>query len=235
MGNEVLGLISVFVLMACVALGIPIAFSMLLTGFLGYAYMAGFDTAISQLLLVGWHESAENFVMVCVPLYVLMGFIVSNSGIAQDLYGAAYRWFGHWKGGLAIATVFACAGFGAITGSSAATASTIGSLAKPQMDRYKYDPKLSTGCLAASGTLGVLIPPSLVFVFYGAMTEESVGQLFVAGVIPGIVTVFVFARGHLFLVPLEQKAQPHRTHLQLDRALEEPESRLAHPAVRSSR
>ncbi|BEQ16987.1 TRAP transporter large permease [Desulfoferula mesophila] len=208
MGNEFLGLISVFVLMACVALGIPIAFSMLLTGFLGYAYFAGFDTAISQLLLVGWHESAENFVMVCIPLYILMGFIVSNSGIAKDLYAAAYKWFGHWKGGLAIATVFACAGFGAITGSSAATASTIGSLAKPQMDRYGYDSKLSTGCLAASGTLGVLIPPSLVFVFYGAMTEESVGQLFMAGVIPGIVTVLVFAGVIYFWCLWNKKLSP---------------------------
>lgn len=193
MGNELLGLISVLMLMAFVAFGIPIAFSMLLTGFLGYVYVAGLDTAFSQLVLVGWHESAENFVMVCVPLYVLMGFIVSESGIAQDLYTAAYKWMGHWKGGLAIATVFACAGFGAITGSSPATASTIGSLAKPQMDRYKYDSRLSTGCLASAGTLGVLIPPSLIFVFYGAMTEESVGKLFMAGVFPGILTVLVFS------------------------------------------
>jgi C4-dicarboxylate transporter, DctM subunit len=192
MGSELLGIISVLVLMACVMLGVPIAFSMLLTGFLGYAYVAGFDTALSQLVLVAWHESAENFVMVCIPLYILMGFIVATSGLASDLYDTAFKWLGSWKGGLAIATVFACAGFGAITGASTATASTIGSLAKPQMDRYKYDPRLSTGCLAASGTLGVLIPPSLIFVFYGAMTEESIGQLFMAGIIPGIITVLIF-------------------------------------------
>lgn len=193
MGIEVLGLISVFVLMALVVLGVPIAFSMIMTGFIGYTFVAGLETSIAQLLLVAWHTCGENFVIVCIPLYILMGFIVSNSGIAKELYGAAYKWFGHFKGGLAIATVFACGGFGAITGSSAATVSTIGSLAKPQMDRYKYDSKLSTGCLAASGGLGVLIPPSLVFVFYGAMTEESIGQLFMAGIIPGIITILVFS------------------------------------------
>lgn len=189
---HVIGLLSILFLFALVAVGVPIAFSMLLVGFLGYTMIGGIHSAVAQLTLVAWHESAENFVMVCVPLYIFMGYLVANTGLARNLYSTAYKWMGHFRGGLAMATVIACGGFGAITGSSSATASTIGSMAKPQMDHYGYDNRLSTGCLAASGTLGVLIPPSLIFVFYGAMTEESIGQLFLAGVLPGILTIVVY-------------------------------------------
>jgi tripartite ATP-independent transporter DctM subunit len=193
MSLELIGFLSIFLMVGLVVLGVPIGFSMLATGFVGYIFVGGLKSAMAQLVLVAWHESAENFVVVCIPLYILMGFFVAKAGIAKDLYAMAYKWFGKFRGGLAIATVIACGGFGAITGSSAATASTIGSMAKPQMDTYGYDKRLSTGCLAASGTLGVLIPPSLVFVFYGAMTDESVGQLFMAGVFPGILTVVVYS------------------------------------------
>ena len=193
MSLELIGFLSLFLMVGLVVLGVPIGFSMLATGFVGYIIVGSLKSAMAQLVLVAWHESAENFVVVCIPLYILMGFFVAKAGIAKDLYAMAYKWFGKFRGGLAIATVIACGGFGAITGSSAATASTIGSMAKPQMDAYGYDKRLSTGCLAASGTLGVLIPPSLVFVFYGAMTDESVGQLFMAGVFPGILTIIVYS------------------------------------------
>jgi len=115
-----------------------------------------------------------------------MGTFASASGISKRLYDTAHAWLGHWKGGLAIATIFACAGFGAICGSSTATAAAMGQIALPEMRRYNYEDSFATGTVAAGGTLGILIPPSTVMIIYGILTEQSIGKLFIAGIIPGI-------------------------------------------------
>ena len=127
-----------------------------------------------------------------IPLFVLMGNLASISGMSRDLYGAAYAWIGHWRGGLASATIAACAGFAALSGSSVASAVTMGRVALPEMRRYKYDNRLATGCIAAGGTLGILIPPSTGFVIYAILTEESIGRLFLAGVLPGLLLTALF-------------------------------------------
>ena len=121
-----------------------------------------------------------------IPLFVLMGAIAANTGISRDLYRAAHSWFGHIRGGLAMASVAAAAGFAAISGSSTATAAAMAKVAYPEMKRYNYDEKMALGSLAAGGTMGILIPPSMGFILYAMLTEESVGQLFIAGIIPGI-------------------------------------------------
>jgi tripartite ATP-independent transporter DctM subunit len=132
-------------------------------------------------------------VFVTIPLFVLMGQIVFHTGLATDLYDGIRTWVGKVPGGMAITSVLACGAFGAVTGSSIATVATMGSIVMPEMRRYKYDPRLATGTLAASGTLGILIPPSVIFIFYGLMTETSIGALFIAGIVPGILTVIVFS------------------------------------------
>ena len=129
---------------------------------------------------------ASNFELMIIPLFVLMGNPVSISGMSRDLYGAAYAWIGHWRGGLASATIAACAGFAALSGSSVASAVTMGRVSLPEMRRYKYDDRLATGCIAAGGTLGILIPLSTGFVIYAILTEKSIGRLFLAGILPGL-------------------------------------------------
>jgi C4-dicarboxylate transporter DctM subunit len=126
-------------------------------------------------------------------MFILMGTFAFASGISRRLYRTAYAWVGQFRGGLTIATVFACAGFGAICGSSTATAATMGQIALPEMKKYKYDDALATGTVAAAGTLGILIPPSTVFIVYGIMTEQSIGKLFVSGILPGILLAIFFA------------------------------------------
>jgi tripartite ATP-independent transporter DctM subunit len=132
-------------------------------------------------------------------MFILMGTYAFASGIGQRLFKTTYAWIGHWRGGLTIATVFASAGFGAICGSSSATAATMGKISLPEMKKYKYDDTLATGTVATAGTLGILIPPSTVFIVYGIITEESIGKLFVAGIVPGIILTFLFAATVAFL------------------------------------
>jgi len=143
-------------------------------------------------LLIPWAEG-RSFVLVTIPLFVLMGQLVFHTGLATDLYDGVRTWIGKVPGGMAITSVIACGGFGAVTGSSIATVATMGAIVMPEMRRYKYHPRLATGSLAASGTLGILIPPSLIFIFYGVMTETSIGALFMAGIIPGILTAAMFS------------------------------------------
>jgi len=130
---------------------------------------------------------------VTIPLFVLMGQLVFHTGLASDLYDGVRTWIGKVPGGMAITSVVACGAFGAVTGSSIATVATMGAIVMPEMRRYKYHPRLATGSLAASGTLGILIPPSLIFIFYGVMTETSIGALFIAGILPGILTAVMFS------------------------------------------
>lgn len=187
-----IGFLSIVVMFILVMVGVPIGFSLAMAGVLGLFYVAGPSATIAQIGLVPW-EQGTSFTFITIPLFVLMGNFAFHSGIASNLYEVIQKWLGRLPGGLAIASTFSCAAFGAICGSSTATIATMGAFIMPEMRKYKYDMKLATGSLAASGTLGILIPPSVVFVLYGLMTETSIADLFIAGIVPGILTAFVFS------------------------------------------
>ncbi|HSG65037.1 MAG TPA: TRAP transporter large permease, partial [Gammaproteobacteria bacterium] len=186
------GFAGVAVLLGLLAIGVPIAFAMAFTGLVGLWIVDGPASTMAQIALVPW-EHGRDFVFVTVPLFVLMGQLFYHAGLASDLYDGLRKWVGRVPGGLAIASVLACGGFGAVTGSSIATVATMGTIVMPEMRRYQYNPRLATGALAASGTLGILIPPSLIFIFYGVMTETSIGALFIAGIVPGVITALMFS------------------------------------------
>lgn len=192
MSLETAGVLSVASMLALVALGVPIAFAMMLIGAVGLIWFGGLDQAALQLSSIGW-ENGTDFLFITAPMFILMGQLVYHSDLAADLYDCLQKWFGRLPGGLAIASVLACAMFAAITGVSAATVVTVGAMAMPEMRRYGYDPALATGALATAGTLGILIPPSILMVLYGIWTETSIGDLFLAGVVPGILMTLGFA------------------------------------------
>ena len=201
----ILGLLSLFILLA---LRMPVALSMLSVGFIGtiianaYKFMAvgmAEDQAWSRGLKVAYSnlagetfEAASNYNLLVIPMFVLMGNLAGVSGMSKDLFSAAYRWMGHLRGGLASATIAACAGFAALSGSSLASAVTMGRVALPEMKKYKYADSLATGSVAAGGTLGFLIPPSGGMIIYAVLTEQSIGRLFMAGVFPGIILTLLF-------------------------------------------
>jgi C4-dicarboxylate transporter, DctM subunit len=164
---------------------------MAIVGVGGTAWVAGWPAALATLKQ-GPFERASSHTLVVVPLFLLMGYLASQAGLSQKLFHAANVWLGHRRGGLAMATVGACAGFAAICGSSVATGATMCSVALPEMRRYRYADSLSTGSIAAGGTLDILIPPSVIFVIYGIMTEQSIGKLLLAGIIPGLVLTLLF-------------------------------------------
>ncbi len=190
--NEIMvGIIGLAVLLFLFATGIELGFAMGLVGFVGFAYLNGFHSAIN-LLATDFYDVITNYGYTIFPLFVLMGQIGFNAGIAVRLYDAANRFIGHVPGGLAMATVIGATGFKTICGSSAATAATFASVAIPQMERYGYDKKLSTGIVATVGSLGCIIPPSVVLIILGILTEQSIGQLFLAGIIPGLIIALFF-------------------------------------------
>jgi tripartite ATP-independent transporter DctM subunit len=191
MSGALVGAMGIVILLVLMFLKVRLGTAMILVGFLGYAYLAGWDTS---LLMIGMEPYVQTayYPITAVPLFILMGSIVAVSGISQDLYNAARKWIGHIRGGLAIATVGACGLFAAICGDSIATAVTMGKVAYPEMKRIGYDDQLSSACVIAGGTIGILIPPSLGFILYGILTEESVGKLFMAGIIPGITQVLFY-------------------------------------------
>jgi C4-dicarboxylate transporter DctM subunit len=185
MTDPMMGLIGIIVLLVFVFFGMPIGFSMIIVGFAGFAILAGTTGALSNLSSVSYLYVAD-YGFVALPLFLLMGTIAANTGISRDLYKTAHQWIGHLRGGLSMATVVASAAFAAVSGSSAATAAAMGKVALPEMRAFNYDDKLATGSVAAGGTMGILIPPSMGFILYAILTEESIGQLFMAGIIPGI-------------------------------------------------
>lgn len=184
--------LSFAVLLALIAFGIPIGLSMITIGLAGLYFVGTLNSALTQLTLVYWAEG-NSFLLLSLPFYILMGNLIHHTGIARSLYRSASLWLNWLPGGLAVASVFACAGFGAVSGSSAATARTMGGIVIPEMKRYGYGMRLGTGVMSASGTLGILIPPSIIMVFYGLMTETSIGDLFVAGIVPGICISIIFS------------------------------------------
>ncbi len=182
-----LGFASLFILLF---IRMPVGVSMMLVGTFGI-WMIRPQAAIPKLAGEIYNE-ASNYPLTIIPLFVLMGNLAGVSGMSRDLYDAAHAWLGHFKGGLASATVVGCAGFSALSGSSLAAALTMGRVSLPEMQRYNYDNGLATGAIAAGGTLGILIPPSAGFVIYAILTEESIGRLFMAGVLPGLMLTLFF-------------------------------------------
>jgi tripartite ATP-independent transporter DctM subunit len=191
MSPTLIGIIGLIVLFGLLILRMPVAMVMLVTGFAGIAVLNGLPAAFSTLSGEAF-EIASFLELGVIPLFVLMGNLAGLSGMSRDLYNAAYAWAGHRRGGLAAATIIGCAGFAAMSGSSFASAVTMGRVALPEMKRFNYDDSLATGCVAAGGTLGFLIPPSSGFVIYAILTEQSIGRLFMAGIFPGIVLTGLF-------------------------------------------
>src|ERR671918_1872341 len=207
MGSEVVGLIGIGALFALIVLRIPIAVAMILVGALGFAWLAGLTPLLSQLKTSAfWRFSTYDLSVV--PLFMLMGQFATRAGLSQDLFRAANAWIGHVRGGMAIGSIGACAGFGAICGSSLATASTMGQVALPELKRMRYKDSLATGTLAAGGTLGILIPPSVALVIYAIIVEASIIEMFQAAIVPGLIAVAGFIAVIALVVRLRPESAP---------------------------
>jgi C4-dicarboxylate transporter DctM subunit len=181
------GLLGLLLMMVLAFVRIPISFAMGLVGIIGYAYMRDWNwTVAGAMVQTKIYETGRNYTLSVVPLFILMGNLVNRAGMSQELFRAAYAFIGHLRGGLAMATVWASAGFGGICGSSIATAATMAKVAYPSMKRFGYSDQLAAGTVAAAGTLGIMIPPSTIMIIYGVFTETNIGKLFAAGVLPGI-------------------------------------------------
>jgi tripartite ATP-independent transporter DctM subunit len=186
-----IGAIGLGVLFALVMLGMPIAMSLGIVGFVGIIYLAGPNTGLEILGSVPFHRVA-NWTLICLPLFVLMGNFAAQTGISHSAFDTGRKWLGHFPGGLGLATVFACGLFAAVSGSSLAEAAIMGRVCLPELNRHGYDKKFSAGCVAAAGTLGILIPPSVIMVIYGTLTEKSIGKLLMAGLLPGILLMVAY-------------------------------------------
>ena len=178
-------------LLALLAIGLPVAFSLGTAGIFGMFFFMGGDAALSQIPILAY-KALDDFVLTAVPLYVLMSQILLTGKVGNDLFELGNKWLRHLPGGMGIATLAACAIFAAITGSSVACAVTIGSMAIPEMLAHGYERTLVLGAVAAGGTLGILIPPSIPMILYGSITDQSVGQLFMSGVVPGVLLTVLF-------------------------------------------
>ncbi len=196
------GIIGLVVLVALMFLRIPVGFVMAIVGFTGFGLLVSWDASLN-LMARDFFSIFSSYNLTVIPLFVLMGQLAFHSGISSRLFNAAHKFVGHLPGGLAIATIGACAGFSAICGSTSATAATMASVALPEMKKYNYDPALATGVVAAGGSLGILIPPSTIFIIYGIMTEQSVGKLFMAGVLPGILLSLLFVATILIWIRMQ--------------------------------
>ena len=212
MSPELVGIIGIAVLLGLFALRMQVGLSMLIVGFLGYCYLTTSQAGLTKLG-VDPYATASFYGLSVIPLFVLMGMFLSYGGVGRDLYQAVDAWMGHLRGGLAMATIGACAAFAAVSGSSTATAATMGTVALPEMKRYNYKDSLATACVAAGGTLGILIPPSVILILYGILTEERIGKLLIAGILPGVlqavlfmVAIYLQVRHNPSLAPLRPEA-----------------------------
>lgn len=203
----IIGYIGTAILFILLFSGMPIGVVMGAVGFVGMVFLGGWAAGIGILGNVPY-RTWSSYELSVAPLFILMGSFCFHAGVSRDLYKTVHDWLGHLPGGLAMATVSACAAFAAVSGSSVATAATMGTVALPEMKRYKYDPALATGCVAAGGTLGILIPPSVAMIIYGLLAEQSVGKLFLAGFIPGfiqaifyMITIYIICRHNPVMGP----------------------------------
>jgi tripartite ATP-independent transporter DctM subunit len=201
------GLVGLVAFLVLAILRVPMAFAMGIVGFFGVAYKLNFNVASAMIGQVTY-ETGLSYTLSVIPLFILMGNFVVRARISDELYHAAYCFLGHRRGGLAMSTIIACAGFGAICGSSIATAATFAKVSYPSMRRYGYSDSLAAGSIAAGGTLGILIPPSVIMVIYGIMTETSIGKLFAAGILPGAIATVLLCLAALWIAWRDPKAGP---------------------------
>ena len=199
-----IGIIGSGVLVFLLFLGMPIAFVMMFVGFLGISYLTSIHAAL-PVVAKTLYETASHYPYTIIPLFILMGGFAGGAGITRELYESFDKWFRKWPGGLGIATIAACAFFAALSGSSVAASAAMGTIAIPEMRRFHYAPKLAVGVVAAGGTLSFLIPPSLGFVVYGMLTEQSIGKLLISGVFPGILLSLAF----ILIIVFQVKLNPH--------------------------
>jgi len=197
------GILGSALLVFLLFLGMPIAFVMMFVGFLGISYLASFDAALPVVARTVY-ETASYYPYTIIPLFILMGGFAGSAGITRELYQTFDKWFRRLPGGLGIATIAACAGFAALSGSSVAGAAAMGTIALPEMKRFNYAPRFATGVVAAGGTLSFLIPPSLGFVVYGMLTEQSIGKLLVAGILPGV----LLSLAYISIIFIQVKMNP---------------------------
>jgi tripartite ATP-independent transporter DctM subunit len=186
-----IGILGIVLLLILIMQGTPIGFSLTLVGLAGFSLLVSPSAALNMLAKEVF-MTLNSYSLAVLPLFFLMGQIAFQVGISRRFFETAYTWLGHLPGGLAMATIGGCAGFSAISGSSSATAATMATVALPEMQKYRYDQALATGTIAAGGTLGILIPPSVILIIYGIQTEQSIGRLFVAGILPGILLSSLF-------------------------------------------
>lgn len=191
MDPVIVGLIGIVILVVLFVLGMPVGFAMALVGFAGFSYLVTPSAGLG-LLARDVFANLSSYSLTVIPMFLLMGSIAFATGISSRLYAASHTLFGQVRGGLAMATILACAGFAAICGSTTATAAAMGKIALPEMKKYGYDDALATGSVASAGSLGILIPPSTIFIVYGIMTQQSIGSLFLAGIFPGILLTILF-------------------------------------------
>jgi tripartite ATP-independent transporter DctM subunit len=194
-------------LLVLIALRAPIGIAMLITGAAGYYHIVGLPPLLNYLKTTPWHLFA-NYTLSVIPLFILMGSLAERGGLARDLFAATHAVIGQRRGGLAMAVIGACAAFGAVCGSSVATTATMGRAALPELRRFGYDPGLSTGAIAVGGTLGVLIPPSVILVVYGISTEQNIAKLFMAALVPGLIAVVFYLLAIMVVTHLRPELAP---------------------------
>ena len=192
MSPEQIGLLGIVLLMILIFLRLPVAFALMIVGVSGYGIIRSTDAALSKLG-TDMFASVYSYTLSVIPMFVLMGLILGNAGLGKDLFRAFNAWLGHVRGGLGIASVISCAAFAAVSGSVIATTATISSVAVPEMRAHNYKDSLAVGSVTSGSTLGILIPPSSILIVYGVLTEESIGQLLIAGILPGLLTAVLLA------------------------------------------
>ncbi len=207
MTPTMIGIIGIAALLVLIFSKLPVGYLMAIIGMVGFASIISLDAALS-LMARDVFSVFSSYSLTVIPLFVFMGQIAFHSGISSRLFDAAYKFVGHIPGGLAIATIGACAAFSAICGSTNATAATMGAATLPEMKRYNYKPELATGVVAAGGSLGILIPPSVVFIVYGILTQQSIGKLFIAGILPGLLLSVLFVLSILIWTRLRPDLGP---------------------------
>ena len=207
MSPAMIGVIGIVVLVLLLFSRMPVGFVMALVGVVGFGFLVSFNAAFN-LMVKDIFSVFGSYSLTVVPLFILMGQIAFHSGISSRLFDVAYKFMGHWPGGLAIATIGACTGFAAICGSTNATAATMAAVTLPEMKKYRYNDKIATGVVAAGGSLGILVPPSVIFIIFGVMTEQSIGKLFMAGILPGLLLSLLFALAVILWVRLRPEIAP---------------------------
>lgn len=208
MSTSTIGIICIIGMLLLIALRAPVALTMALAGFIGFGWIVAFDPAIS-ILASGPFETLSNYSFSPIPMFILMGVFASKAGMSQELFQGARAMFGRWRGGMGLAAVTSCGIFSAISGSSMATAASMSRVALPEMEKNGYAPTLATGVLAAGGTLGIMIPPSIALLLYALITEQSVGDMFIAGMVPGLLGLVMYGLTVAVLVTLfPNMAQP---------------------------